>query len=752
MRLAQNIDSVLNGINPLQEAYTGKGVIMGYIDDGLDYTHEDFINDDGTSRVLRYWDQSLPVSSTRTPAKYGYGQIWNNAELDAGVHTSTNGNSHGSTVIGCGSGNGRALGKFVGAAPNSDIIVIETDFSLANWTLTVADAIDYVFSVADSLGKPAVVNTSVGDYLGSHDGSDPASQIIDSLLMAKPGRIVVGAAGNSGNWDHYHVKGEINPDTTLVWFEVNPNSLFQSPAVFFDLWADTSKFKNIEFAFSAIDPNANFEEKDMTQFYNIETLLNTTSNDSLMVNGVKASPIEFYCEEVNGVYHIEVIFEDPDSINYLYGFNTVGALGEYDLWSGFTIGLSKIRETDLPSSIDFPNIINYQFPDSLYSTVSSWACSEQVITVANYGNQKDYIDQNGNNRVINHTSGKLSINSSKGPNRIGEQKPDISATGDGTLSSCPQYLIDILVNNGGNSLAQGKKHVLNGGTSMASPVIAGIAALYLEKCRNATNLDFKNEILTNSHSDYFTGNTPNYAYGYGKIDAFKLLNNSNFKPIVLGDTLICNDTAFFSTLQNNFTTYTWSNNTTAPSFITTFGDTISLLATDEKGCRGFSDTTIVVKGVVPIIPTINILGGGLLTTPATEHQWFIDGALIVDGDERYFNPIVSGDYTVLVTGPEGCNLISEPENINVEAIKELEENEFIVFPNPFIDNFQIIKNDAFHVDISIYDVSGKKVYENNEFDEDDLFLNIRTPELSKGLYLLQLQFVNSYKIIKLIKE
>lgn len=750
-RLQQNVDSVLNGNAPLQEKYTGKDVIIGYVDTGIDFEHGDFINEDGSTRILSYWDQSLGIDPNRTPIKYGYGQVWSNADIDAGICTSTDNHAHGSTVTGAGSGNGNALNQFKGIAPESDIIIIETDFTLENWTLTVADAVDYVFSMADSLGKPAIVNTSVGDYLGSHDGTDPASQIIDSLLNAKTGRIVVGAAGNSGNWDHYHVRGEVNTDTTFVWFEVNSNSAFDTPAAFFDLWADTAKFKNIEFSFGAIAQHSNFEEKGTTAYYNIDSLLNLTTNDSIMVNGLKVSPVEFYCEEVNGVYHIEAFFENPDSVDYLYAFNTVG-IGEYDLWSGFSIGLSKIRETNLPAVVDFPKIINYQYPDSLFSTVSSWACSEQVITVANYANQKDYLDQNGNNRVLSHTSGELSINSSKGPNRIGEQKPDISATGDGSLSACPQFLITALINNGGNSLAQGQKHVLNGGTSMASPIIAGIAALYLEKCGKATHLDFKNEIINSAYSDNFTGNTPNYAYGYGKVDAFKLLNNSNFKPEILGDTLICNDTASIRTDQNNFASYLWSNNITTPSFMTTSGDTISLLATNDIGCRGFSDTLIIIKGQVPVPPTITILGGGLFTTPASQHQWFIDNALIVDGNEQYFNPSSSGSYSVTVTGPQGCKLSSEDVFINIETIKELEENEFVVFPNPFVDNFQIIKNDAFQINISIYDIAGKKVYENNEFDEEDLFLSIHTPELPVGLYLLQLQFVNSYKIIKLIKE
>ena len=751
MRLYQNIDSVFNGNYPLQEPYTGKNVIIGYVDTGIDFEHGDFKNLDGSTRVLSYWDQALPFSAARTPAKYGYGQVWSEADINNGVCTSTDNAAHGSTVSGSGSGNGLAINKNRGVAPQSDIVIIETNFDLPNWTLTVADAIDFVFHLADSLNKAAVINTSVGDYLGSHDGTDPASVVIDSLLNDKPGRIVVAAAGNSGNWDHYHLRGTVNSDTTFTWLEVNENSAFGTPMVFMDVWADTADFNQVRFGFGANDPSNSFIKKGSSNFYSIQSLLNITSYDSIMVGGAKAAPIEFYCEEVNGLYHIEIYFEDPDSLDLLYSFMTVGS-GTYDLWSGLTIGLSKIRETNLPDIATYPQMVNYQYPDSLMSTVSSWTCSEQVITVANYANQLDYIDQNGNIRTLNHKPGKLSINSSKGPNRLGEIKPDISATGDGTLSSCPQYLIDALIANGSTSLQAGKKHVLNGGTSMASPVIAGIAALYLEKCRYASNIDFKNDLLSEAHADVFTGVTPNFAYGYGKIDAFKLLNKSNFKPILIGDTLICDDIANIATQANNYNSYTWSNNTSKSFTQTVHDDTISVLVTAERGCRGYSDTLIIVKGTVPMFPEINSIGGGLVSTPAVSHQWYLNNKPIPAGIEQYYDPSKSGYYYVKVTGPKGCYLVSDSIEIDIDKIKELERNQFIVFPNPFIDHVQIIKKDYYTIEITIVDAIGRKVYEWNDFDESKLFVSLDLGYLTSGIYLMRLKYDNSYKIFKIVKE
>ena len=329
VRIVQNVDSIHNGNLPLQSSFTGKGIVMGYIDTGIDYNHLDFKNADGSTRIVYYWDQTLPYDPVMTPGKYGYGQVWDSTDINNLSITSMDNSAHGTTVTGAGSGNGLATGTHKGIAPESDIIIIETDFTAPNWTLTVADGIDYCFSMADTMGKPVVVNTSVGDYLGSHDGSDPAGHIIDSLLDDMPGRIVVAAAGNSGNWGKYHVKGNVTVDTSFTWFIPNPSSNWGTPSVYFDLWADTADLNNVNFAFAA-DNNAPFDFRGRTQFYNIQSLLNTTTLDSIMVGPNKLAPVEFYCEEVNGVYHIEALLEDIDSSAYYYRFETFGS-GSYDL-------------------------------------------------------------------------------------------------------------------------------------------------------------------------------------------------------------------------------------------------------------------------------------------------------------------------------------------------------------------------------------------------------------------------------------
>ena len=752
MRIVQNIDSIHTGEAPLISSFTGKNVIVGYVDTGIDFNHLDFKNADGSTRVLYYWDHTLGFDPILTPGKYGYGQVWESASINNGSCTSLDNNAHGTTVAGTGSGNGLATGNNTGVAPESDIIIVETNFNLPNWTLSVADAVDFIFSMADTLGKPAVVNTSVGDYLGGHDGLDPASQIIDSLLDDKPGRIVVAAAGNSGAQGKYHVNAVVNTDTSFCWFLVNPSSGFGTPAVYFDLWADTAAFNNVQFAFAADNTSPAYDFRGRTQFFNILDVLGTTTLDSIMSGPNKLAPVEFSAEEINGVYHIELLIDSPDSAAYLYRFETFGS-GEYDLWSGAWLGGSNIKNTSMPTITDFPAVAFYNYPDTLSTTVSSWTCSPKVVTVGNFKNQYDYIDYNGNQFILSGGPvGKLSANSSKGPSRIGITKPDVAATGDGILSACPLWLSASLVISNPSMLGLGGQHVRNGGTSMASPVIAGIAALYLEKCPNSTYQDFLDDLHTYGYEDLYTGITPNNAYGYGKVNAFEILNHTNFDVTLLGDSLICANPNVFETLENNFVTYEWFDSSTNPSVSINQIDTVFVEVTNIKGCKAISDSVITIVGSMPTFPIINIIGGGLITTTADSLVWYYEGTAISNSNSQYLNPDTTGNFSVEVFGPEGCSLLSNPIFVDLSQILELTQNEFVIFPNPFNESIYIIKNEYHNIEIIVSDVTGKLVYHDVQDNSDDLFISINLPELASGAYFLTLYYENSFSSYKLIKK
>jgi subtilisin family serine protease len=528
-RMHHYIDPIHNGTGGLTESYTGKNVIIGVVDTGIDYQHPDFQDSTGRTRVMRYWDQG--VIGVNPPMPYSYGQEWNSTDINNGTITSIDGNAHGTTVAGAAAGNGLANGTNKGMAPDANIVVVQTDFSIPNWTLTVADACDYIFAIADEFNMPAVVNLSLGSYLGSHDGNDPAAEYMENLMESQPGRIIVSAAGNSGAWGKYHCKGNVSSDTTFTWFKNNPTNQLGANKIYFDFWTDTLSAQTIDFAFGADKPGPNFGFRGHSPFHNVFASLGTIPVYDTIFNpaGQQIATIETYSEIEGPNFHMEVLFEHVDSTSYLYRFMTKGS-GSYDLWSGLALSLNEIVATGLPSVAQMPSIIHYQMPDSLQSIVSSWNCSEKVISVANSRNRANHIDKNGNVYVPFPSSvGELSPNSSKGPSRLGVTKPDITASGDIALSPGPLALLN---NPASWSVVdEDGWHVRNGGTSMASPIVAGIAALYLEKCRYGTYATFKNLLINGAFTDGFTGSVPNNAYGYGKAHGLNVLLNAVVEPI-----------------------------------------------------------------------------------------------------------------------------------------------------------------------------------------------------------------------------
>src|SRR6202044_1994744 len=101
-------------------------------------------------------------------------------------------------------GNGKCNGHQMGGCPKADIIFVAYNFDVQGAAM-FTDAVNYIYSCADSLKEPCVINASLGSYDGSHDDSDMQGEMIDSIIAAKqPGRIFVAAAGNAGTPYHVH--------------------------------------------------------------------------------------------------------------------------------------------------------------------------------------------------------------------------------------------------------------------------------------------------------------------------------------------------------------------------------------------------------------------------------------------------------------------------------------------------------------------------------------------------------------------
>ena len=183
----------------------GDGVLVAVIDSGVDYTHPEFLNADGTTRILYYWDQSLPGNP---PQGFETGTEYNKKQIDAALRLkeplpSRDFSGHGTAVMGIAAGNS-------GVAPQSAILAVKLGNALSDSfprTTELMRALAYTYRKAEELRLPVVINLSFGTVYGPHNGTSLLETYITQLADRWKSVIVIGtgnegeAAGHtSGEW------------------------------------------------------------------------------------------------------------------------------------------------------------------------------------------------------------------------------------------------------------------------------------------------------------------------------------------------------------------------------------------------------------------------------------------------------------------------------------------------------------------------------------------------------------------------
>lgn len=208
----------LSCINPLQrnaDGLFGRGILVACIDSGADYRHPDFRNADGSSRILRLWDQTLPGGPP--PAGYQIGTEYTKEQLDAALSSnddsipSRDDSGHGTAVLGIAAGNGRASdGVYRGVAPESTLVVVKLGSPASGdfpRTTQLLQGIDYVIRLSLELHMPVAVNLSFGNNYGSHSGDSLLETYINFVADLGQNVICIGS-GNEGS-SSLHAQGRL---------------------------------------------------------------------------------------------------------------------------------------------------------------------------------------------------------------------------------------------------------------------------------------------------------------------------------------------------------------------------------------------------------------------------------------------------------------------------------------------------------------------------------------------------------------
>ncbi len=453
---------------------TGKGVIIGIVDTGIDPKHPAF-----QGRILRIWDQVLPGSGV---SEGGYG-----IELTAEqLTTSRDEIGHGTHVAGIAGGVDSTYG---GVAPEADFIIVKSDFQDAH----IADGIRYIFRVANELGRPAVVNLSLGGHADAHDGTDSLSLIIDA--ESGPGRIVCCAAGNEGNDNIHGQTTVLKGQTSTMRFRIPTSGV--GIAVLNGWYPGNSTFE-----VSVRSPSGL-----VTPFQKIISSGNSAQEYTLSDNTVLvATPGP---DPINGDHNffVQIRNKNPNlsikgGVWQLRVRNTSTNDGRLDVWTLDDQGGTEVVFSGSSAQ------------DSM--KVGSPGASKSSITVASYTTKVQWKDIDGAQQAVGLKLDDISDFSSEGPLRDGTQKPELAAPGAMIVSAL----------SADSSPSRGEmvnaNYLANAGTSMATPFVAGLVALLLQRDSSLEPKVLKELLQENSRIPGKAAGSFDPKWGFGLINATDL--------------------------------------------------------------------------------------------------------------------------------------------------------------------------------------------------------------------------------------
>ena len=424
------------GLEPGQNiGLTGRGVVVGIADSGIDITHPAFLNPDGSSRILYLWDQTGNLQEAQgmsAPEGYSGGieftqEMLNQiirGEAPEGIYRPRESSSgHGTAVAGiaAGNGNGSPGNRYRGVAVESPLIVVKLGTAKEGFprTTEVMEALDYMIKKAISLQMPIAINLSFGNNYGAHNGQSLFEGYITDLSGLGKNTIVV-ASGNEGDARH-HVEVILKNEMEGIPFAIAQNERNLS----MQIWKNYAD----DFAVFIEAPNGVRQQMDSRVGNSEEYIL---EGNCLLVYYGEPTPYtqtqEIYIEWIpleeegfltEGTWKVLLIPENIKDGRVELWLPTIEAIG---LSTGF---LRPTTETTL--------------------TIPSTA--QKVITVGAY---------NASNDTLASFSGR-------GNTSDGRNMPTIVAPGVAVTTAAP-----------------GGGYTARTGTSMAAPFVTGSAALLME--------------------------------------------------------------------------------------------------------------------------------------------------------------------------------------------------------------------------------------------------------------------------------
>lgn len=475
------------GILPIQNYPTlrlgGKGVLIGFMDSGIDYTADIFRELDGTTRIAAIWDQT--VQEGTPPSGFFYGSEYNTEMINKALSSSSpfsivpskDDSGHGTYAASLAAGSATANGDFLGAAPQSSIAVVKLKqakkylrdyYCIPQDTVCYQEsdlmlALKYLNDLADSLGLPLVTCFTCGSSMGGHIGTLPLAYLIDGY-SSRANHITVTGTGNEADKRHHFV-GSVQSSEEAKTVELRIGE--DVPGFSLELWTEVPNL----FSISVISPSGE-------------------NTSRIPFQAGTGAEIDFLFERTTLTVDYRLIVEKSNSELIFFRFRSPAA----GIWK---IKVEPVNTADgifhmwLPLSEFIKGEVFFLESDPYY-TLTNPSGAASPITAAYY---------DGTSQAVSQSSGR-------GYTRTGRMKPDIAAPG---------------VNVSG--IVPGGRLSSRTGSCAAAAITAGAVALMLEwllYIQNVPGIDAYQirSLLILGAVRPDTMEYPNREWGYGQLNLY----------------------------------------------------------------------------------------------------------------------------------------------------------------------------------------------------------------------------------------
>ncbi|HJB96337.1 MAG TPA: S8 family peptidase [Candidatus Mediterraneibacter intestinigallinarum] len=475
------------GILPVQNYPTlqlkGNGILIGFLDSGIDYTDNVFRSLDGQTRIMAIWDQTL--QSGTPPEGFSYGSEFTQTQINEALRLedplslvpATDETGHGTYAASLAAGGASASDQFLGAAPEASIAVVKLkqakkylrdyyfipETSICYQETDLMLGLKYLNNLADSLGMPLVVCITCGSTMGGHIGTLPFPFLIDGYGSRANHITVIGTGNEADKRRHYFNTLENDDDTKTVELRVGENISGFS----LELWTEVPNILSI----SIISPSGE-----------------NTSRIPFRVG--TSAEIDFLFERTKVSIDYRLLVEKSNAELVFFRFNTPAPGIWKILVEPLTIADGRFHMW-LPMTEFLSGEVFFLESDPYY-TLTNPANADSPVVVSYY---------DGNTGAVSQTSGR-------GYTRTGRLKPDITAPGVNVVGALP-----------------GGRFSPRTGSCISSAITAGAVALMLEwlldiqEVPGIDSFQIKSLLILGAVRPG-TMEYPNREWGYGQLNLY----------------------------------------------------------------------------------------------------------------------------------------------------------------------------------------------------------------------------------------